>query len=93
MLTKVFMQDLINFFFGVFGALLAYQNIREAKKHNKIQGVHWYSTFFFSSWGIWNIYFYSSLELYLSVLGSICIVLVDFYWLYLYYKLKKGELL
>lgn len=79
-------QDLINGLFGVFASILSYQNVVQAKLHNEIKGMHYYSTAFFTLWAIFQLYFYYGLGLYLSMIGSIFIIAVDVYWLYLFWR-------
>ena len=84
-------QDLINALFGVFASVLSYQNVREAKEHNEIKGMHWYSTSFFTLWAIYQLYFYYMLGLYWSMLGSVCIIAIDVYWLYLFWSFRQSD--
>jgi hypothetical protein len=85
-------QDSINGLFGVFASILSYQNVRQAILHNEIKGMHWHSTAFFTAWAIFQLYFYFDLKLYLSMVGSFCIILIDLYWLWLFYKFSKFSL-
>jgi hypothetical protein len=83
--------DVMNFLFGVFASILTYQNVKEAKAHNQIKGMHWYSTAFFTSWASFQMYMYYNIHMYMSMIGNFAILSVDIYWLYLYWSFKKAK--
>ena len=83
--------DLINGLFEFFGGTLILLNIVQLYKHKTIQGVHWLPTLFFTSWGLWNLYFYPSLDQWYSFIGGLWIVVTNSIWLIqiIYYKTKE----
>lgn len=50
--------DLINGSFEFIGSIALLMNVFRLYKDKRIQGMHWASTLYFTSWGIWNIFYY-----------------------------------
>ena len=82
------LPDIINGCFEFVGAYACSFNVRAILKDKKIEGVDWRSTAFFSVWGLWNLFYYPSLNQWWSFIGGLCIVLVNTFWLYLVWKYK-----
>jgi hypothetical protein len=74
-------MDLINGLFEFVGALLLLLNVRRLAQDKKISGVHWGPTVFFTAWGVWNLFYYPSLDQRWSFLGGVCLVAVNLIWL------------
>lgn len=85
--------DIINGLFEFFGAFVSCFNVRSLLRDKKVSGFNPWTTVFFTSWGLWNIYFYAHLEQWWSWLGGIAIVSVNAVWLCLvvYYMVIKGD--
>jgi len=73
--------DLINGSFEFIGSIALLMNVFRLYKDKRIQGMHWASTLYFTSWGIWNIFYYPSLEQWFSFSGGIFLVTVNIIWL------------
>ncbi len=86
-------NDLINGLFELSGALLLSLNVRRLLKDKQLKGVSWLPTLFFTSWGIWNLHYYPSLDQWFSFLGGCAIVSVNTIWLFLlfYYRQKHDN--
>jgi len=84
-------NDLVNGIFEFSGAGINLLNIRAIIRDKKIQGIHWAPYVFFTSWGIWSLWYYSSLDQWFSFLGGIAIAIVNAIWLtlVLYYIHKE----
>ena len=80
--------DLLNGLFEFCGALMLTQNVKRLHKDKVVRGVHWMPTLFFASWGVWNLYYYPSLDQWWSFLGGCAIVCVNLVWFgqMLYYR-------
>lgn len=80
--------DLVNGLFELFSSLLYILNIRALYKSKQVQGISLVPTVFFTSWGLWNLYYYPSLDQWYSFIGGIFLVSVNAIWLYmaLYYN-------
>lgn len=85
--------DLVNGCFELFGAYAAYGNVKQIRKDKVVKGFDPKSTVFFTTWGIWNLYYYYNLEQYLSWFGGMAIVAVNMLWLghIVYYRRKHGK--
>lgn len=73
--------DMANGLFELVGALFLGLNLRELWRHRQIQGVHWAPTVFFQLWGVFNLWFYPSQELWWSLVGGCAIVSMNTAWL------------
>lgn len=87
------MQDLINSGFELGAGLLLWINVYKLYKDKKVRGVHVAPTFLFASWGLWNIYFYSSLGLNFSFLAGIVVFFANITWVsqMIYYNAKEKD--
>lgn len=80
--------DLINGIFEAGIGLLQVQNVRFLRQCREIRGVHWGLTAWVSFYGLYNLYFYPSLHLWISFAGGVFIFLANLIWLFhaLYYE-------
>jgi len=83
--------DLINGLFECTGALVLMMNVRQLLKDKILHGVHILPTIFYTGWGLWNLYYYPSLDQWFSFIGGIAIVTVNAVWvtLAIYYTRNK----
>jgi len=91
MLEIEFTPDLFNGLFELFGGILYLLNIKILLRDKKVQGISLLPTVFFTSWGLWNLFYYPSLDQWFSFFGGIVLVLVNAIWLLLalYYTRKQ----
>lgn len=84
--------DIVNGCFELMGGFLYILNIKAILKDKVVHGVSLLPAFFFSSWGIWNLFYYPSLEQWYSFIGGVFLVTFNTTWLVLalYYS-KKGK--
>lgn len=75
------LPDLINGVFECSGGLFIYLSVRALHRAKIVRGVSWPHVAFFSSWGVFNIYFYSHLDQWLSWAGGLFLVLMNTIWL------------
>lgn len=73
--------DFINGMFEFVGAAICMSNVRRIRRDRTVKGFDPMTTVFFTGWGVWNIYFYSHLEQWISWLGGIALALVNLVWL------------
>jgi len=84
------MPDIINGSFEFLGGCFLLANVYKIYKDKRLRGYHWLSTVFFTSWGLWNLYFYPHLGQWFSFTGGCFIVTVNSFWLgQIYYYSKK----
>jgi hypothetical protein len=73
--------DLINGSFEIFGGFILLINVFKMYKDRCLKGVHWGPVVFFTAWGFWNLFYYPHLDQWLSFVGGLFIVSVNFVWL------------
>ncbi len=57
-------------------------------KHGAVAGVSIISVAFFTLWGVWNLYYYPSLNQWCSFYGGILLVVANFIWITLLYHFR-----
>lgn len=83
-------MDLINSLFELFASLFILNHCRVLYKQKDVKGVSILSTIFFTSWGLWNIFYYPSLGQTLSFYAGIGVFLANMLWvsMMVYYSRK-----
>lgn len=81
--------DLINGGFEFFGGLVNWINVRQILRDKKVRGVSIIPTFFFTSWGFWNLYYYPSLDQWASFTGGLVIVCANAAWVALAWRYRN----
>ena len=84
--------DIINGCFELIGGFIYILNIKAIIKDKRVEGVSLLPAFFFSSWGIWNLLYYPSLEQWFSFIGAIGLVIANTTWLILALYYNKGKM-
>jgi hypothetical protein len=83
--------DLINAAFEVLGAIVLLENVRAIRRDKRVLGMNPWVTVFFTSWGLWNLFYYPSLDQWASFSGGIALVLVNIVWLCHAWKYRRSE--
>lgn len=83
--------DRINGFFEFTGAMFLFLNVKILLRDKQIKGISVLPTIFYSSWGLWNLYFYPSLNQMWSFYGGIFVALANITWVILALKYKLKE--
>ena len=80
--------DAINGLFEFIGALLVINSIRVLLYDRAVQGVSVFSCCAFSTWGVWNLFYYPYLGQWLSFAGGACLCAANLTWvgLMLFFK-------
>jgi hypothetical protein len=63
--------DLINGLFEFVGAIFVILHILRLTKDKEVKGVSVVATAYFTSWGVWNVYFYPTNNLIFSFVGGV----------------------
>lgn len=84
--------DLINGLYEAGGGAMNWLNVAALRKDKKVSGVRILPTFFFTSWGVWNLYYYPHLNQWFSFVGGLAICGANAVWVGLafYYKRKNN---
>lgn len=82
--------DIVNGCFEIIGAIAAWMNVFVYLKHRALQGVFWPNTLFYTSWGLWNLIYYSALSQPVSFYAGVFLTSGSATWVILvaYDKLK-----
>jgi hypothetical protein len=87
------LPDIINGSFECFGGVFLCLNIKTLLRDKRVTGIHWGSTIFFTSWGLWNLFYYPHLGQMLSFAGGIFICVANIIWgclrVYYHYRNKR----
>lgn len=82
--------DMLNALFEGIGGLLMWLNVRQLWKDKQVRGVHLGPSFFFTGWGMWNLFYYPSLHQPLSFVGSAFMTCASLAWLVLSIKFRRA---
>jgi hypothetical protein len=72
--------DIANGIFETFGAICSWLNVYSYYKQRKVAGIFWPSTIFYSVWGLWNLFYYPSLDQWFSFAGGIILTSGNLVW-------------
>jgi hypothetical protein len=75
--------DLVNGLFEFFGGIWLWLDVLKLYKDRDIKGVYWPTRGFFAAWGIWNLFYYPSLDQWWSFAGGLWIVAANLVWVVL----------
>lgn len=80
--------DLANAAFELFGAYFSWRNAWQLHLDRSIRGVYWPAWFFYSAWGIWNLYYYPALDQWLSFWAGAVLVSGNLAWIALAVRMR-----
>lgn len=85
------MNDLINGIFECSGGFFVLYSILKLYKDKKVLGISWIYVAYFSIWGLWNLYYYPSLNQNLSFIGGLFVTFTNIIYtiMLIYYNIKK----
>jgi len=85
--------DILNAIFEFGGGCLIWLSVRQLWLDKELKGVHWAPIIFFWAWGMWNLFYYPSLDQWWSFVGGLWIVLANFIWMcqIMWYKWIKSR--
>lgn len=72
--------DTVNGLYEAIGGVMLWMNVRRLHRDKQVKGVSILPTAFFSSWGLWNLYFYPHLGQWLSFAGGAFLVVANVTW-------------
>lgn len=84
--------DVINGLFEMLGGIFVLNHCRTVIKDKAVAGVSIVSTIFFTLWGVWNLYYYPSLDQWWSFLGGLMIVSSNTLWVLLMFRYRKPKI-
>jgi len=85
-------QDKLNGVFELLGGFFIMLSCIRLYRDKKVRGVSFVHIAYFTLWGYWNIEYYSNLDQWVSLIGSLTVTLVNTVWLgMLLYYLQKEQ--
>jgi hypothetical protein len=75
-------NDFINGLFECGGGLASWFNVYAIIRDKQIRGVSLAACAYFWSWGLWNLYYYPSLNQMWSFYGGMVVCAANFVWMY-----------
>lgn len=81
--------DLFNGLFEMIGGVFVLNHCRAVWRDKAVAGVSIASTIFFTSWGVWNLYYYPNLSQWWSFAGGLVIVAANCLWVALLIKYRN----
>jgi hypothetical protein len=81
--------DITNGVFELLGGVLILNHCRAVLRDKAVAGVSTSSVAIFSLWGIWNLYYYPSLDQWFSFAGGLVIVAANLLWVVLLLKYRN----
>lgn len=85
-------QDLVNGTYEMLGAPFIVLSILNLYKEKLVKGVDWRAVAFFSTWSVWNLYYYPHLDQWASFFGGILIAIANAVWLaMMIYYIRKDK--
>jgi hypothetical protein len=72
--------DLINGLFELVGSVAVWGNVHKLLADKAVRGTRWQLMVFFSSWSIWNLYYYPHLGQWLSFVGGVSLMVANVTW-------------
>lgn len=73
--------DQVNAIISVIGSGFLWANVYSLYKEKEVKGVHWGSVAFFTALGFWNLFFYSTLHQWYSMVAGVSGVVANIVWL------------
>ncbi len=91
LLARVSPADAVNGLFELSGGFFILLSVRRLLRNRIVRGISWVTTAFFMAWGYWNLYFYPSLDQWISLAGGVFIVAANTLWVVLlvYYTMQE----
>lgn len=83
--------DLINGSFEAVGGLAVWRNVAAIRRDRRVAGFDPAVSAFFTTWGIWNLYYYPHLSQWASFAGGVLIVLGNAVWVGLTIKVLREQ--
>ena len=74
-------NDMTNGLFELIGSGFLVLNVVKLQRDKEVKGVSWIAVGFFFLWGLWNLFYYPSLNQWFSFAGGCCIATVNAVWL------------
>lgn len=83
--------DQINGLFEFVGSCFTWANVHRVVVDKGYAGYYLPGMVFFTSWGVWNLYYYPALGQWWSFLGGACITLANLSWIAVMWRFGRKQ--
>lgn len=73
--------DVLNAGFELVGAFFTWQNFKRIRRDKGYAGIYWPAVVFFTSWGLWNLFYYPHLGQWWSATAGLALFVCNCCWL------------
>ena len=73
--------DFINGSFELLGSFFIALSIKKLARDKMVRGFHWGQLTFFTTWGMWNLYYYPHLSQWASLVGGVAVTITNVIYL------------
>ena len=80
--------DAINAIFEVGASIIIWINVGQIRKDKDVKGLAWKSWIFYTVWGMYDFYYYTKLEQWISLGAAINLSIGNCTWIYFAFKYK-----
>lgn len=81
--------DITNGLFEFAAACVLISNIVKIKQDKIVKGISIVPVFFFFIWGLWNLYYYPSLNQWWSFYGGVFVTIVNAVWIVMVFHYQR----
>lgn len=85
------MLDIINGSFECLSGILLWYNVYKLYQHKCVHGVSLLTFGYFTIWGYWNLYYYPSLNQYISFISSFLVVSANTVWIIMAIRYRRSQ--
>ena len=84
-------NDIMNALFEFVGGLFLWMNVITLYKDKATKGIYYPTVVFFFFWGVWNLWYYPSLNQWWSFVGGVWLATANLVWILLFIYYKRNE--
>ena len=83
--------DSVNAVFELVGACFTWRNAYQLQQDKYIRGAYWPAWFFFATWGMWNLWYYPTIQQRLSFWAGALLLTGNLVWCGLALKYRDSS--
>lgn len=86
--ASMHLPDAVNGLFEAFGAWSVWANVKRLKQDRDVKGIVWQFTIVWWLWGLWNLFYYPSLDQWVSTVAGAVLVTGNAVWLWTWMRIR-----
>lgn len=87
------LADIVNGLLEMSAGFFVLDHCRHVLREKSVRGVSIPATMFFTTWGVWNLYYYPSLGQWASAIGGLFVVSANLLWVVLLLRYKNAKVM